>query len=45
VIDSLCDQAKKEDIAVECFYCDFLAQQDQITTNIIGAILKHGVWY
>jgi len=40
VIDSLCDQAKKEDIAVACFYCDFLAQQDQTTANIMGAILR-----
>ena len=40
VIDSLCDQARKEDIAVTCLYCDFLAQQEQTTTNMIGAILK-----
>ena len=40
VIDSLCDQAGKEDIAVVGFYCDFLVQQEQTTTNIMGAILK-----
>ena len=40
VIDSLCDQAGKEDIAVVGLYCDFLTQQEQITTNIMGAILK-----
>ena len=40
VIDNLCDQARKEDIAVACLYCDFLAQQEQTTTNMIGAILK-----
>ena len=40
VIDALCDQAKKEDIAVACLYCDFLAQQDQTITNMMGAILK-----
>ena len=40
VIDSLCDQARKEDIAVACLYCDFLAQQEQTTTNMMGAILK-----
>ena len=40
VIDSLCDQAKKEDITVACFYCDFLAQEDHTTANIMGAILK-----
>ena len=40
VVDALCDQAKKEDIAVACLYCDFLAQQDQTITNMMGAILK-----
>ena len=40
VIDSLCDQGRKEDIAVACLYCDFLAQQEQTTTNMMGAILK-----
>ena len=40
VIDSLCDQAKKENIAVAGLYCDFLSQQEQTIANIIGAILK-----
>ena len=40
VIDSLCDQAGKEDIAVVGLYCDFLSQQEQTITNIMGAILK-----
>jgi len=40
VIDSLCDQAKKKDIAVTGLYCDFLSQQDQTIANIMGAILK-----
>jgi len=40
VIDSLCDRAKREDIAVAAMYCDFLSQQDQTITNIMGAILK-----
>jgi len=40
VIDSLCDQAKREDIAVVGLYCDFPSQQDQTITNIMGAILK-----
>ena len=40
VIDSLCDQAGKEDIAVVGLYCDFLTQQEQTTTNIMGVILK-----
>ena len=40
VIDSLCDQAKKENIAVAALYCDFLSQQEQTITNTMGAILK-----
>jgi len=40
VIDSLCDQAREEDITVACLYCDFLAQQEQTVTSMMGAILK-----
>jgi len=40
VIDSLCDRAKEENIAVVGLYCDFLSHQEQTITNIIGAILK-----
>ena len=40
VIDSLCDQAEKEDIAVACLYYDFLAQQEQTVINVMGAVLK-----
>jgi len=40
VIDTLYDQARKGDIAVAGFYCDFLSQQEQTITNTLGAILK-----
>ena len=40
MIDSLCNQGKKENIAVAVFYCDFLSQQEQSITNIVGAILR-----
>jgi len=40
VIDSLCDRAGEENIAVACLYCDFLAQQEQTVNSIMGAILK-----
>ena len=40
MIDSLCDRAGEENIAVAGLYCDFLAHQEQTATNIIGAILK-----
>ena len=40
VIDNLCDRAGEENIAVAGLYCDFHSQQEQTTTNIMGAILK-----
>jgi len=40
VVDRLCDQARRKDIAVACLYCDFLAQKEQTTPNMMGAILK-----
>ena len=40
MIDSLCDQAGEENIAVAAFYFDFLSQQEQMINNIVGAILK-----
>ena len=40
VIDRLCDQAMDEDIAVAYLYCDYLAHQEQTTTNMMGAVLK-----
>ena len=40
VIDNLCDRPCGEEIAIAMFYCEFRDQQEQTTTNIIGAILK-----
>ena len=40
VIDSLCDQAEGKDIAVVGLYCDFLAQEEQSTANMLGAMVK-----
>ena len=40
VIDSLYDRAAEENIAVAGLYCDFLSQEKQTATNIMGAILK-----
>ena len=40
VIDNLCDEPCEEEIPIAMFYCDFSDQQEQTTTNIIGAILK-----
>ena len=40
MIDTLCDQARIEDIAIASLYYDFLAQQEQTITNVVGAILR-----
>ena len=40
VIDSLYDQARGGNTAVVGLYCDFLAQQEQSTISMLGAILK-----
>ena len=40
MIDNLCDRAEEESIAVAGLYCDFLSQQEQTTTNIMGVVLK-----
>jgi len=40
VIDSLCDQAGGQNVAVACFYFDFAARQEQSPTSILGALLK-----
>ena len=39
VIDSLCDQAREENI-VAWLYCDYNSQQEQTVINMMGAILK-----
>jgi len=40
VIDSLCDQARKGDIAVAWLYCDYNTQQEQTAINMMGGILR-----
>ena len=40
VIDSLYDRAAEENIAVAGLYCDFLSQQEQTATNIMGGVMK-----
>ena len=43
VIDTLCDQARGQNVAVACFYFDFAAQKEQSSTSILGALLKQAV--
>jgi len=40
VIDNLCDQARGKEVAVVGLYCNFLAQHELSTANMLGAILK-----
>ena len=40
VINSLCDQAGKDDIAVAGMYWDLLSQQKQTIANVMGVILR-----
>jgi len=42
-IDSLCDQARGQNVAVACFYFDFAAQKEQSPTSMLGALLKQVV--
>ena len=43
MVDSLCDQARKRNLAVACFYFDFANQKEQSPTSMLGALLKQVV--
>ena len=43
VIDSLCDQARGQDVAVACFYFDFATQKEQSSAGMLSALLKQVV--
>ena len=43
VVDTLCDRARGQDIAVTCFYFDFAAGKEQAPGNMLGALLKQVV--
>ena len=40
VIDSLCDRAGGQEVAVACFYFDFAARKEQSSASMLGAVLK-----
>jgi len=40
VIDTLCDQNEGKNVAVAWLYCDFLGAMEEITVNILGALVK-----
>ena len=43
VVDTLCDRARGQNIAVTCFYFDFAAEKEQTPGNMLGALLKQVV--
>ena len=43
VIDSLCDRARGQNVAVACFYFDFASQKEQSPASVLGALLKQVV--
>ena len=43
MIDSLCNQARGQNVAVACFYFDFAAQKEQSPASVLGALLKQVV--
>ena len=43
VVDTLCDRARGQDIAVTCFYFDFAAVKEQTPGSMLGALLKQVV--
>ena len=40
VIDTLCDRADGQEVAVACFYFDFAVRKEQSPTSALGALLK-----
>ena len=40
MIDSLCDRARGQNVAIACLYLDFAARQEQSSTSMLGALLK-----
>ena len=43
VIDWLCDEARGRNVAVACFYFDFIAQKEQPPASMLGAVLRQVV--
>ena len=43
VVDRLCDQSRRQNTTVTCFYLDFAARKEQSVTNILGSLLRQVV--
>ena len=44
MIDTLCEQARRNGVVVLFFYCDHRVQKGQSAVNIIGCLLRQFVW-
>ena len=44
VIDSLCNQARRQDVTVACFYFDFAVEKEQSPVDVLGSLLKQLVF-
>ena len=40
VVDKLCDQARRHNIAVSCFYFDFAVRKEQSAASMLGSLVK-----
>ena len=43
VVDSLCDHARGQEIAVSCFYFDFAERKEQSAISMLGSLVKQMV--
>ena len=43
VVDRLCDEFRRQNTAVTCFYLDFAARKEQSVANILGSLVRQVV--
>ncbi|RPA95947.1 hypothetical protein L873DRAFT_1696147, partial [Choiromyces venosus 120613-1] len=43
VIDTLCDNTALSNVGIACLYCDYRGQEEQVTVNMIGSLLRQFV--
>ena len=43
VVDRLCDESRRQNTAVACFYLDFAARKEQSVASILGSLVRQVV--
>ena len=43
VVDRLCDEFRRQNTAVTCFYLDFAARKEQSVASILGSLVRQVV--